>query len=178
MNLRILIIILLFAACKEPEARRPVQGATDTFLEESVARNRALLEAETNRIRQIIALDSLKEYKNTGSGSWFTYINRNETTSPLPKTDDVVTLTYTLTTLDNDTLYTTEDIGIIDYKVDRQELFPGLRNGIKLLKENETATFLFPSSLAYGYHGDQDKVGVNVPVKCTVSIFKIERTND
>lgn len=170
-----LLVGIFLCNCADPEPRRPVQGATNTFLEESVARNRALLEMETQLIEEMIARDSLKTYKETGSGSWYTYIVQNEDETRPADTDDVVTMTYTLTTLDSDTLYSPDDIGIIDYLVDREELFPGLRYGIKLLKENETATFIFPSSLAYGYHGDQDKIGVNIPVKCTVSIFNIER---
>ncbi len=171
------VLLLLLWACKEPEPRRPVKGETNTFLKESMARNKALLEAEIAKIESLIAQDSLREYLSTGSGSWYTFINKNSEEGYSPQPDDVVTMTYTLTTLDNDTLYTSDEIGVIDYRVDREDLFPGLRNGIKLLKENETATFLFPSSLAYGYHGDQDKIGVNVPVKCTVSIIKINRSN-
>ena len=81
-------------------------------------------------------------------------------------------------TFENDTLYSNEDIGIIKYKVDKQELFQGLRNSVKLLKENETATFLFPSSLAYGYHGDDKKIGVSVPIRVTISLLEIEKQND
>ncbi|MGB5274162.1 MAG: FKBP-type peptidyl-prolyl cis-trans isomerase, partial [Flavobacteriaceae bacterium] len=91
-----------------------------------------------------------------------------------PKTDDLVTLSYNLISLSNDTIYTVEEIGVQSYKVDKQDVFPGLRSSVKLLKENEKATFLFPSSLAYGYHGDDHKIGVNVPLKATISILKIE----
>lgn len=48
----------------------------------------------------------------------------------------------------------------------------------KLLKEKETATFLFPSSLAFGYHGDNDKIGANIPLKTTISILEIKKQND
>ena len=83
--------------------------------------------------------------------------------------------TYDLLTLDNDTLYSTKDIGVVTYKVDKQELFPGLRNAVVLLKENEKATFLFPSSLAFGYHGDNNRIGTNVPLKSTLTVLKIEK---
>jgi FKBP-type peptidyl-prolyl cis-trans isomerase len=59
--------------------------------------------------------------------------------------------------------------------VDKQELFMGLRDAVKLLKEGERATFLFPSSLAFGYHGDNNKIGTNVPLKSTVTLLKIEQ---
>jgi gliding motility-associated peptidyl-prolyl isomerase len=81
-------------------------------------------------------------------------------------------------TFSNDTIYSKEDIGTLTYKVDKQDLFPGLRNSIKLLKENESATFLFPSSLSYGYHGDNNKIGVNVPIKSTITILNIDKQKD
>jgi peptidyl-prolyl cis-trans isomerase len=57
--------------------------------------------------------------------------------------------------------------------VDKQELFQGLRQAIKLLKENEEAVFFFPSEIAFGYHGDKEKIGVNKPIRAQVHILKI-----
>ena len=85
---------------------------------------------------------------------------------------------YDILTLDNDTIYSKEDIGIVTYKVDKQELFQGLRDAIKILKVNERATFLFPSSIAFGYHGDENKIGSNVPIKSTITILQIEKQQD
>ena len=38
------------------------------------------------------------------------------------------------------------------------------------MKKNETVTFLFPSHIAYGYHGDNKKIGTNQPLICTVTL--------
>jgi len=46
----------------------------------------------------------------------------------------------------------------------------GLRDGIKLLHKNEKVTFLFPSHIAYGYHGDNKKIGTNESLMCTVTL--------
>ncbi len=37
----------------------------------------------------------------------------------------------------------------------------------------ETVTFLFPSLKAYGYYGDTNKIGTNVPLICNVTINTI-----
>ena len=57
--------------------------------------------------------------------------------------------------------------------MDQEEIFTGLREGLKLMKTGETVTFLFPSQKAYGYYGDQNKIGVNVPLMCEVTIHSI-----
>ncbi|HSR61466.1 MAG TPA: FKBP-type peptidyl-prolyl cis-trans isomerase, partial [Robiginitalea sp.] len=101
-----------------------------------------------------------------------------ETAGYKPQPDDLVTLRYNLTTWNNDTLYREAEIGTLRYKVDKQELFPGLRNSVKLLQEGETAVFLFPSSLGYGYHGDNDRIGPNLPLKSRITLLKIEKNTD
>ncbi|HCO85613.1 MAG TPA: gliding motility-associated peptidyl-prolyl isomerase GldI [Arenibacter sp.] len=148
------------------------------MLQKSVERNKDLLAKEEKQIMDIIKNDSLNTYFSSGIGSWYHYIKKNDQTDYYPKTDDLVTLQYNVMTFGNDTIYSKESIGTITYKVDKQDLFPGLRNSIKLLKEKESATFLFPSSLSYGYHGDNNKIGVNVPIKSTITILNIDKQKD
>lgn len=173
-----LCLMLGVLSCKDIEPRRPVEVKTGRFFKESTDRSKKLLEQEESLIQQIIATDTLHEYNHSASGSWYYYDHKVEEEAYTPQPDDLVTLTYNVLSFAGDTIYSEEEIGIITYKVDKQELFQGLRNSVKLLKENETATFLFPSSLAYGYHGDNDKIGISVPIKSTLSILKIERNPD
>ena len=53
-------------------------------------------------------------------------------------------------------------------------MLTGLRDGIKLMKKGETISFLFPSHMAYGYHGDDQKIGINQPIICTVTLKDIQ----
>ncbi len=170
-----ILLCLILTACNGPEPRKPIQTKSGSFFKESVERSKKLLQLEEQKIQDIIKIDSLKHYNHTASGSWYHYWSINDSTEYTPKTDDLVVFTYDLLTLDNDTLYSTKDIGVVTYKVDKQELFPGLRNAVVLLKENEKATFLFPSSLAFGYHGDNNRIGTNVPLKSTLTVLKIEK---
>ncbi|NER10813.1 protein involved in gliding motility GldI [Muriicola jejuensis] len=173
-----LLILLTILSCEGPEPRKPVKVKSGSFMKESVERNKKLLALEEEQIRMLIQQDSLREYFPTAAGSWYAYEMKNEVAEYTPKTDDLVRFTYALLTLDNDTIYSREEIGLQTYKVDKQELFPGLRNSIKLLKEGETAIFLFPSSLGYGYLGDKNKIGVNAPLKAVITIIGIERDTE
>ena len=174
----ILFSLIIISGCGEVVPRKPVKVKSNTLFGGDVRRNKKLLAAEEKMIQEIIAEDSLHFYQNSASGSWFYYEQKNEDSTTLPQPDDLVTLTYNIMSFNNDTIYSHDDIGIITYKVDKQELFQGLRNAVALLKENETVTFLFPSSLAYGYQGDNDRIGVNIPLKSTVSVLKIEKQQD
>lgn len=177
-HLLVLFCLITIFSCGEVEPRKPVKVKSNTIFGGDVKRNRNLLAAEEKMIQEIIAEDSLHLYENSTSGSWFYYERRDESSTTSPQPDDLVTLTYNIMSFNNDTIYSHDDIGIVTYKVDKQELFQGLRNAVTLLKENETATFLFPSSLAYGYQGDKNKIGVNIPIKSTVSVLRIEKQQD
>lgn len=174
----IILLSILLTGCGGPEPRKPIQTKSGSFFKESIERSRKLLEAEEAKIQDIIEMDSLKHYSHSASGSWYHYLAVNDSTDYTPKTDDLVVFNYDLLTLDNDTIYSKNDIGVVTYKVDKQELFQGMRDAIKLLKEHERATFLFPSSLAYGYHGDENRIGSNIPLKSTITILQIEKQQD
>lgn len=176
--LAILCILVLGSSCREPEARWPVEAKSGSFLKLSAERNRRLLEQEEALMAELMARDSAHTYLESASGTHYYYVVRSETAGYQPQPDDLVTLRYNLTTWNNDTLYREAEIGTLRYKVDKQELFPGLRNSVKLLQEGETAVFLFPSSLGYGYHGDNDRIGPNLPLKSRITLLKIEKNTD
>lgn len=177
-NFLYLIPILSLIACGEPEPRRPVKTQSGSLINASVQRNIELLNQEEQIIQEIIANDTLHHYLASDTGSWYFYSVINEESDYTPLPGDLVTLNYNLVSLENDTIYSMEEIGTIIYKVDKQEVFPGLRNSVKLLKVNETATFFFPSAMAYGYHGDNNKIGPNVALKSTIGILKIDKQKE
>ena len=177
-KLSYILVLILFAQCGGPEARRPVKVKSGSFLKQSVERNKELLAQEEKLIQALITSDSLHQYLSTDFGAWYYYEQQSAEDVLSPDTDDLVTLNYNMISLDNDTIYSKEEIGLIQFRVDKEDFFPGLRNGIKILKADEVATFLFPSSLAYGYHGDGNKIGTNIPVKSTISILAIEKSTD
>ncbi len=170
--------LILFIGCSGPEPRRPVEVKSGTFFRESVERNKALLAQEESQIREIIQQDSLNQYLETDFGAWYSYDTQVSQDEPVAKGDDLLTIRYDLLTLQNDTIYTAEEIGNVSFRLDKKELFAGLRQGVKLLKKGESATFLFPSHLGYGYHGDNDRIGHNVPLKSRVTIINIEPSRD
>jgi gliding motility-associated peptidyl-prolyl isomerase len=165
---------LFLLSCEGPQPRRPVEVKSGSFLKLSAERNKKLLEMEVALMKDLVNRDSLHDYLESASGFQYYFDQQNPGEGYRPTTDDLVTLTYDLRTWNEDTLYRQEEIGTIRYKVDKQELFPGLRYSVKLLKAGEAATFLYPSSLAFGYHGDEDRIGPNVPIKATLKIIEIE----
>lgn len=176
MNKIILLIILMFiiVSCKSPEARRPISVKTGSFIDTSVARDKALNEREKTQILELIAQRSKQDYLASESGFWYYYITKIESDSiRKPNFGDIVNFDYNVKTLNGNTIYSKQDLGTQLYAMDQAELFTGLREGLKLMKAGETATFLFPSQKAFGYYGDSNKIGSSVPLICEVTINSI-----
>ncbi|NNM24314.1 MAG: gliding motility-associated peptidyl-prolyl isomerase GldI [Flavobacteriaceae bacterium] len=178
--LRNLIIVLFCAlltlSCKSPDARRPVKSSSGTFIKESAKRNKKLFEKEQAVIEGIIELDTNNDYLASESGFWYYYNSRDSTATSSPKMGDAVTFTYDVRRLNGEIVVSSEENGLQNYKIDQtnQELISGIRDGLKLMKEGETVTFLFPSFKAYGYYGIEDKLGTNIPIQSTVTLKSIK----
>ncbi len=93
---------------------------------------------------------------------------------------DVVQFSYNIKDLNGNEIISEKENGLQQYKVDQsnQELISGVREGIKLMKEGETVTFLFPSYKAFGYYGIEEKLGTNIPVQSTITLHSIEQSNE
>ena len=172
----ILISLVLFYGCHNPQPRKPVSYQSGSFLDESLKRNVALLRAEEKAIFEIIENDSLNTYLNSSDGFWYHYVKKNSVDSITPSFGDRVTFTYNLRTFDEDTIYKMSEIGEKTYVIDQQRLMTGLRQGLKLMREGEEVNFLFPSSRAYGFYGDKKRIGTDVPLKATIKLKSILKT--
>nr|WP_299341643.1 gliding motility-associated peptidyl-prolyl isomerase GldI [Allomuricauda sp.] len=169
----ILLVFFLLLGCGEPEPRRPIKVKSGSFFKESVERNKKLLAVEEKTIKSLIERDTTNTYSVSSNGFWYYFEKKNDSSRYTPKTDDQILFSYNLSTLDNQLIYSMEDIGPTSYTVDKEQLFPGLQNAVKLLKINERATFLFPSLQAYGYLGDGQSIGPRTPLKATVELHTI-----
>ena len=175
-----IVCSVVLIACNKPEARRPVQQHSGSFIQESVERNKELYEQEEKIIQSVIDRDSLNEYKTSSSGFWYTYQIQDTIGNPTPAFGDIVTFTYDIQKLDGTQVLTEQETGLQRYAVDKtnQELISGIRDGIKLMKAGERITFIFPSYKAYGYYGIENKLGTNVPVKSTITLQTIKKQTE
>jgi gliding motility-associated peptidyl-prolyl isomerase len=171
--LKLILLILVFNSCKSPEARRPETQKTGSFIKASAERNKKRLEIEQNLIKDIVKNNPQINYIVSEHGFWYYYQNKVEGDSITPQFGDIVNFNYDVKDLNGNVIYTAEELKTQNYAMDQEELFTGLREGLKLMKAGETITFLFPSQKAYGYYGDEHKIGTNIPLICDVKVNSI-----
>lgn len=171
-TLLFILTSLFFVSCKPSEARRPLSRNSGSFIDSSIERNKQLNNREYAQIEDYIK-NSEKPFQSSEHGFWYAYNIQRETLTQTPKFGDLVHFDYVLKTLQDQIIYPNKKKETQRYYVDQQELFSGLREGLKLMKEGESITFIFPSQKAYGYYGDENKIGRNVPLICEVSLLKL-----
>lgn len=173
----LLLVLLCSISCSETIARKPVSKKTGTYVNtETIKRNKELIAQDEATIQAIIKKDSLREYISSPSGFWYTYEQEDSAGNARPEVGDLVLFNYDVQTIEGKLLKTKEEIGNTITKIDQsnQELTTGLRDGLKIMKQGESITFLFPSHKAYGYYGLEDKVPSNTPIRSTVTLIEIK----
>lgn len=178
----IILLILMCAAmvlgCSQQQARRPVSQSSGTFMKESIDRNKKLIAGEEGKIDSIMKSDPKVKYIASNKGYWYRYDKRNTLDTITPKKGDIAYYNYEVKDLDGNVIYTELELRPQTYYVDKeQKIIIGLRHGIKLMRKNETVTFLFPSHIAYGYHGDNRRIGHNEPLMYTVTLTDFKPDN-
>ena len=172
-----LLMAVVLVSCKTPEARRPITVSSGSFINESVTRNQERIAQEIESIERILKKDTTKTYAATQSGFYMRYVQKDSLANGLkPKFGDRVVFDYQISDLNGNVIYSKEELSPKEYVIDKQELISGLREALKMMQVGESLDLILPSFKGYGYYGDENKIGVNVPLRITVKLTKLEPT--
>lgn len=176
-NIFQLTLLVMLVGCAQPEARKPVVRKTSSFMSESIERNKILTKAENQLLQKKIEGDSLNSYLNSEQGFWYYYEKRDSLDGPMPETGDQILFSYEVQDLAGRVIFSKEELGPQSYRVDKEDLISGLQDGLKLMKEGESVTFLFPSYKAYGYTGSE-RIEPNQPLIYKVELIKVNKLTE
>lgn len=174
----LLIVAVTLFSCKTPEARKPESVQSGSFYKESAERNKKLNERERKKIEAIMAQNPEYDYVASNSGFWYRYHTKVEIDTLTASFGNILNFIYDVKDLNGNTIYSDKELGEQTYVMDQQEIFTGLREGLKLMKPTETVTFLFPSQKAYGYYGDKNRIGTNIPLLVKVTLNSITQKTE
>jgi len=172
--LTFLLMALVIAGCSKPQARMPISHTSGTFMKESIKRNKKLIANEESQIDSIIKSNPGTKYLASDKGYWYFYENEVTADTITPKRGDVAFFDYDVKDIKGNIIYSETELRPQVYLVDKENIMMGLRDGIKLMNKGEKVTFLFPSHMGFGYHGDNKKIGINQPLVCTVTLNDIK----
>ena len=171
MNLsliNLLFIFVLFLICCNQPVNIPI---TEITVDKSVNINKKFIEAEEKLIKKFIEEENLSLNK-TGSGIY--YLIEGSGRGKHPEMGEMVSFTFNIYLLNRMLIYSSDAMGVYQFKVDKDDVPSGLNQIIKLLKVGEKAKFILPSHLAYGVQGDGDKIPVRSPLYYEVKLIDIK----
>ena len=172
-NSVLFFLLIVIFACENPIPRRPVSHHGQSFIEESIARNKKINELEKRAIKYYIAQDSVHNYLESSSGFWYRYIQKNNDATQTPRAEDKVVYRCQISNLKNEIIYSFNDLGNIGYIIDKEDVELGVQAGVKLMKKEEDVVFVFPSFNAFGLLGDKEEVGMNKPLIYRIQLIEI-----
>lgn len=169
----LIVASLLVVSCKAPEPRKPISRTTSSRTALSIETNKKLYAVEEATIEKII-LEKGTPFERSSNGFYYLFTKKDSVNGKKPVFGDRVTFEYDVIALNGDTIYSKEELSPITKSMEQEYgIFRGMREGLKLMQTGEEATFYFPSYTAYGYYGDQDRIGTNVPFKSNVKLVGI-----
>ncbi|MBP9793894.1 MAG: gliding motility-associated peptidyl-prolyl isomerase GldI [Flavobacterium sp.] len=178
ISLLLLGMNLVTCCSQKQEARRPVSQKSGEFMKQSIERNKKLNQGEEKLIAAIIKKDTVNDYIASTKGYWYYYNNKNTNRVISPVKGDIAMFDYEIKDLTGKIIYSQAELKPQSYRVDKQDFMKGIQDGIKLMQKGEKVTFLFPSHMAFGYHGDDNRIGTNQPLLCTVTLHDIKKENN
>lgn len=125
----------------------------ESFEDRMILSHKAFLKKEKNRIDHFVDSSNLS-FKESGTGLRYAVIKENKNGEQF-KTGDIAIISYTLTTLQGDTLYESPTNPKQEFMVDFDQVESGLHEGIKYVRVGEDVIFILPAHLGHGITGDQ-----------------------
>ena len=152
--LTFMAIVILFAHCGSGGKEKPVQNPSK-YKEPLIKANQEVARTESEQIEDFIRRHKWN-METTNTGLRFMITKQGIGANALE--GRTVKLSYTLSLLNGDTVYTALKDGPIVFTVGKGQVITGLEEAILLLKVGDRAKFIIPSHLAYGLIGDQNKI--------------------
>jgi len=158
-------LIVLLVSCGQPEFSD--KKANPEKMSESLLKaNKKLVKNENEQIADFI---SRYGWKMTETGSGLRYMVYKQGSGKLAMKGDKVSLKYSVSLLNGDVCYSSEETGNKVFIVGQGGVETGMEEGILFLKKGDRAKFILPSHLAFGLVGD----GSKIPAKATL-VYDIE----
>lgn len=162
------LLLIAFLACgeKTPKQQNPVSKSEMKNSMETA--NRYLLNEEEEDIANYIKRHGL-EMTSTGTGLRY-QIMKQGSNKRIEK-GERVTLEYELHSIAGDLIYSSDNDGVKSFVVGEGGVESGLEEAMNYLHRGDVAKLILPYHLAYGLHGDDNRIPEYATLVYTIKII-------
>ena len=171
--------LLFFLGCKNPKNEASLQEdlRSREALDRSIDAAREMFRQEEAKIQEYIERSG-QEFTRTPYGFWFRVEGDADSLTGNFSVGDTVRYESRIETLDGECIYSSQQRGRRFFVVERSHEIAGLHYGIRYLQKGQSAVFLFPSYMAYGFSGDGNRIKGGWPIVFYVTTFSNEEKSN
>ena len=163
----LLLLISLFSCQEKPQ--KPSNPVTKNEMKNSMeTANRYLLNEEEEDIKNYIARHGL-EMTSTGTGLRYQILSQGS--GQRIGKGEKVTLEYEVGSIAGDLFYSSENDGLKSFVVGEGGVETGLDEAMSYLHRGDVAKLIIPFHLAYGLHGDDNRIPEYATLVYTIKII-------
>ncbi len=166
-----IIISMVFLDCsgrKEPAMSEQEIRETQEAL---VGVNRLMVQKDREAITTYLKKHELN-LQESKSGLWYGITTKGHG-DPV-QTGMMVTLKYNLSLINGTPCYSSDSLGLKQFRVGQGGVESGLEEGVLMLHKGDRAVFIMPPHLAHGLTGDGDKIPARSIIIYNVELLNVE----
>ena len=164
----ILLLLISVFSCQE-KPQKPSNPVTKNEMKNSMeTANRYLLNEEEEDIKNYIARHGL-EMTSTGTGLRYQILSQGS--GQRIGKGEKVTLEYEVGSVAGDLFYSSENDGLKSFVVGEGGVETGLDEAMSYLHRGDVAKLIIPFHLAYGLHGDDNRIPEYATLVYTIKII-------
>lgn len=161
--------LMAIVSCGEKPQNQPITVTRSEMRSSMEKANRYLLNEEEEEIENYVHRHGLTPTK-TGTGLRY-QIMKQGSEQKIEKGEEVI-LEYELHSIAGDLIYSSENDGVKSFVVGEGQVEAGLDEAMTYLHRGDVAKVIIPFHLAYGLHGDDDKIPEYATLVYTVKVIE------
>lgn len=175
MRINPLLVLLsmhmLWCSCARKHEHTDTQKEIRSTERAMVDVNRLMVKKDLEKIKSYASRNKLA-LEETMTG--LCYIINKKGKGELARNGQLAALRYRVSLLDGTPCYSSDSLGIKQFRIGQGGVESGLEEGILLLHEGDNATFIMPPHLAHGLPGDGNRIPARAIIVYDVELVKLE----
>jgi peptidyl-prolyl cis-trans isomerase A (cyclophilin A) len=168
----ILFIFLLIASCNQEPIRN--QPSAKEIKEKLIEHNQKKVRTEDEILDSFVS-ENYSNAQKTETGLRYVIFPATNRSDLIPGKAQRVTIDYDIELLNGEVIYSTKKEGLPEkFRIEHEDAPAGLHEGLQIMHLGDSAVFIMPSYLAYGFTGDQLNIGQNAMLVYKVVLIEIE----
>ena len=164
----ILLLLLTIYACGEKTPEQQTSVSKNEMKNGMETANRYLLNEEEEDIANYIKRHGL-EMTTTGTGLRYQILKQGS--EKRIEKGEKVTMEYELHSIAGDLIYSSDNDGVKSFVVGEGSVESGLEEAMTYLHRGDVAKLIIPFHLAYGLHGDDNRIPEYATLVYTIKII-------